>query len=75
MKNLPAYRVLTGSQYSPGDDTFIATVFHMTFYASDKDVLSYLMIISNCPNGRIYPSEQVHSADPFQGPTPIPSAN
>lgn len=54
-----AYRVVVGSEYNASRDIFLATAFHMTFYASDREVLKYLMVVANCPSGRIYEAKKV----------------
>lgn len=51
---MKSYRVVVGSEYHAGRDIFLATAFHMTFYATDMDVLKYLMVVANCPPGRTY---------------------
>jgi len=56
---MKAYRVVVGSEYNASRDIFLASAFHMTFYASDKRVLKYLIYISNCPSGRIYEADRI----------------
>lgn len=56
---MKAYRVLTGTAYVAPLDAFFPTVFHMTFYAKDKDVLKYLIFVSGSPSGRIIPARNV----------------
>lgn len=70
------YRVVTGSIFNPKEDEFDIAVFHMTFWAADKDVLSYLIFLSGCPSGRIYAACDVQEVKKeFSGPKPVFSPN
>lgn len=60
---MKCYRLLTGSVYDAKTDSFVATIFHMRFYASDRNVLMYLITVAGAPSGRVIDADQVLGED------------
>jgi len=56
---LGKFRVITGEQHDAGDGEFIATAFHMTFYAKDIRVLKFLITFAQSPLGSIVLADHV----------------
>lgn len=76
MMPLQPYRVITGSMFNPITDSFDWTAFHMTYWARDRQVLDFLIVASECPDGRIHSAYSVEAVKlPFEGEIPEPSAN
>ncbi len=70
MRKLKAYRVVTGDLATEEEPEIVTTVFHMTFYAEDKnEVLAFLMVASECDSGVIVPASDItESVKRYSGP-------
>lgn len=59
---LGSFRVVTGQQHYAGYGEYIATAFHMTFYAKDIRTLKLLITLADCPTGTIYLADQIQES-------------